>query len=215
MPKSTFSNLPAEKRDRITQCIIEEFAENTYESASINQIVKNADIAKGSFYQYFEDKLDIYKMAIEICQEEKMKYIEGSQKNTRYLDSFTLIRELYISIIQFEIDKPKLSSIMYMYHKSSDLELKNKVEADVDICDGFEIKKILDEGIEKSRIYYNIDVQLVTFLLESMIVNIKEYLKIKRRTDKHVDYKGLINTAVDLVENGIKLKKKRKIDDIL
>lgn len=215
MPKSTFLNLPAEKRDRITQAIIDEFAENTYETASINQIVKNADIAKGSFYQYFDDKLDIYKMTVEICQAEKMKYIEGSQKNTRYLDDFTLIRELYISIIQFEVDHPRLSSIMYMFHKSSDLELKNQVEADVDICDGFEIKKILDDGIDKGTIYYNIDVELVTFLLENMIVNIKEFLKIKQQNDKYVDYKGFINKSVDLIENGIKLRKKNKIDDIL
>ena len=215
MPKSTFLNLPAEKRDRITQAIIDEFAENTYETASINQIVKNADIAKGSFYQYFDDKLDIYKMTVEICQAEKMKYIEGSQENTRYLDDFTLIRELYISIIQFEVDHPRLSSIMYMFHKSSDLELKNQVEADVDICDGFEIKKILDDGIDKGTIYYNIDVELVTFLLENMIVNIKEFLKIKQQNDKYVDYKGFINKSVDLIENGIKLRKKNKIDDIL
>lgn len=215
MPKSTFLNLPAEKKDRIIQAIIDEFSENTYESASINQIVKNADIAKGSFYQYFEDKLDIYKMTIELCQSEKMKYIEESQENTRYLDDFTLIRELYISIIKFEIDKPKLSSIMYKFHKSSDLELKNQVTEDVDICDGFEIKKILDAGIEKGTVYYNIDVELVTFLLENIIINIKEYLKIKRQENKFIDYEGFINTAVDLIENGIKLKRKSKIDDIL
>lgn len=60
MPKQTFFNLPKEKRDRIIAVAKEVFSKNSYEEASINQIVKLAQIPRGSFYQYFEDKDDLY-----------------------------------------------------------------------------------------------------------------------------------------------------------
>ena len=60
MPKQTFFNLPKEKRDRIIAAAKEVFSKNSYEEASINQIVKLARIPRGSFYQYFEDKDDLY-----------------------------------------------------------------------------------------------------------------------------------------------------------
>ena len=215
MPKSTFYNIDEEKRERIIEVIIDEFSENTYETASINQIVKTSEIAKGSFYQYFEDKLDIYKLAMQISQKERINYIERVNENERYKDEFRIMRELCVAIIKFEIDRPKYSSIINKFHKNTDIELKNEVLKDVEIGSRYEFKTILQEGIDSGKIYYNVDVELMAFLLENISRNIKEYFNIKRREDKYVNYEGFVNTAIDLVENGIKSKRKSRIDDIL
>ena len=215
MPKATFYNIDKEKRDRIIEVIIDEFSENTYETSSINQIVKNADIAKGSFYQYFEDKLDIYKMAIEISQKERTEYIEKINNNSRHTDDFRKMRELFISVIKFEIDKPKFSNILNKFYKNTDIDFKNKVIESIEIDNRYEFKTILQEGIDSGKIYYNVDVEFMAFLLESISRNTKEYFKIKRNENKYVNYEGFVNTAIDLIENGIKLKRKRNIEDIL
>lgn len=215
MPKATFFNLPLEKRERITEVIIDEFSENTYETASINQIVKTAEIAKGSFYQYFEDKKDIYKMTIDICQKEKMKYIEKINEKTRYLDDFSIMRELFTAIIKFDLDNPKLSSTLNKFYKIVDLEFKDEILKDIEIDSEYEFKTILQNGIDKGRIYYNVDVELVSFLLENISINVKEYFKIKKDQDKYVSYDGFVNMAIDLIENGIKLKRKRSVEEIL
>lgn len=59
MIKNTFYNLPEEKRQRITDAIFNEFAGSSGERVSINNIIKNANISRGSFYQYFDDKMDL------------------------------------------------------------------------------------------------------------------------------------------------------------
>jgi AcrR family transcriptional regulator len=64
MPKPTFLNLPAEKRDAFVRIALEEFAERLYEAASVTRIVAQAGIAKGSVYQYFEDKEDLFRFLI-------------------------------------------------------------------------------------------------------------------------------------------------------
>lgn len=61
MPTGTFHRLPAARRDRLVNEAIAEFADRTYTEASLSQIARRAEIPKGSFYQYFEDKLDLYR----------------------------------------------------------------------------------------------------------------------------------------------------------
>lgn len=214
MPKLTFLNIDSEKRQRIISVVIDEFAENTYETASINQIVKNSEIAKGSFYQYFEDKLDVYKMAIEISKDKRREYIEEVYQDSDYLDDFAIIRELCITIIEFEIEKPKYSSIINKFYKNTDIELKEDILEDIDIDIRIEFKKILEKGIDNGKIYHNIDIDFTSFLLENISRSTKEYFKMQRRENQYVNYKGFINNAVDLVENGIKAKKRSNIEDI-
>ena len=61
MPTLTFARLPAARRDRLITAAIAEFAERSYTEASLSRIARRSRIAKGSFYQYFEDKLDLYR----------------------------------------------------------------------------------------------------------------------------------------------------------
>lgn len=60
MPTPTFANLPAAKRDAFLTAAIAEFAAHDVASASVSRIVATLGIAKGSVYQYFADKQDLY-----------------------------------------------------------------------------------------------------------------------------------------------------------
>ena len=62
MIKPTFYNLSDDKRKRVLQAILEEFADTDSEKISINRIIKRANISRGSFYQYFDDKVDLVEV---------------------------------------------------------------------------------------------------------------------------------------------------------
>lgn len=70
MIKKTFYNLPYEKRKRITNAVIKEFMERPNEKVSINRIIKTAEISRGSFYQYFDDKVDLIEIITKTMFEE-------------------------------------------------------------------------------------------------------------------------------------------------
>ncbi len=76
MPKPTFFNLPEEKRQRIVELATDEFAANLYHAASLSRVVERAGIAKGSIYQYFEDKLDLYIYIFGLAAERKLAAIQ-------------------------------------------------------------------------------------------------------------------------------------------
>ncbi|MED0951738.1 TetR family transcriptional regulator [Bacillus cereus] len=60
MPKQTFFNLEREKKEVLIQAAMKEFSRVPLFEASISNIIKDAGIPRGSFYQYFEDKEDIF-----------------------------------------------------------------------------------------------------------------------------------------------------------
>ena len=66
MPKETFFNLPEDKRTLICQVAIDEFAAHSFDRVSINRIVARSGIAKGSFYQYFENKHDLFLYLLQL-----------------------------------------------------------------------------------------------------------------------------------------------------
>lgn len=59
MPSERFLNLPEEKKSRILEAAIREFNRAEFEQVSINRIIQDAGIPRGSFYQYFENKEDL------------------------------------------------------------------------------------------------------------------------------------------------------------
>ena len=65
MPKQTFYNLSTEKQKKIIKSARKEFSGVPLAEASIQKIVQDADIARGSFYQYFEDKEDLFEYIVE------------------------------------------------------------------------------------------------------------------------------------------------------
>lgn len=60
MPTSTFFRLPEEKRQRLLDAAWAEFTQVRYVDVSINKIIQGAKIPRGSFYQYFTDKDELF-----------------------------------------------------------------------------------------------------------------------------------------------------------
>jgi len=60
MPTKTFFRLRDEKQETLIRAAIHEFVEHGFERAKIGDIAKNAGVATGSIYQYFEDKRELY-----------------------------------------------------------------------------------------------------------------------------------------------------------
>ncbi|AEV94938.1 TetR family transcriptional regulator [Pediococcus claussenii] len=78
MPTKTFFNLTQEKRDRILKAAEKEFARVPLYKASISNIVKTAKIPRGSFYQYFEDKEDLYGFYFRLILESLQEGLVGA-----------------------------------------------------------------------------------------------------------------------------------------
>ncbi len=65
MARNRFDNLDTEKQEAILRAAGREFSEKGFEAASINRIIHESGMSKGSVYYYFEDKADLFVTVVE------------------------------------------------------------------------------------------------------------------------------------------------------
>lgn len=98
----TFENLSEEKKLRIINSAIEEFANKGYKRATVDNIVSKAGISKGSIFQYFKNKERLYlyicDYQIKIITDEVFKQKENNEN-----DFFKLYKQA--ARVKFEILK--------------------------------------------------------------------------------------------------------------
>jgi AcrR family transcriptional regulator len=125
MPTDTFFNLPAEKRLRIVEAALDEFAEFPYDSASISRLVARAGIAKGSFYQYFESKADLFEWLV--FHELARRKLEVVQSSIRIeaTDFFSTLESMCLAGCRWALTEPRMARIAEaMWYPSSDPDLR-------------------------------------------------------------------------------------------
>jgi len=119
MPTKTYRNLPEEKRLQIEKAAIAEFAANPLQSASINAIVREAGIAKGSFYQYFEDIEDLHAHILTIIYQKKLEVINSLPLDSANLDTFRYLRRVLQAAVEFQLRHPDLARIEHFRRLNS------------------------------------------------------------------------------------------------
>lgn len=113
MAKQTFFNLPEEKKITIINALRCEFSNAALKDALVSNIVKNAKIPRGSFYQYFEDIEDAYYFLIDDYSKKIKKFLLEEIINNKG-DIVISYRHLYIYIldmIENEEDKKYFEKI--------------------------------------------------------------------------------------------------------
>ncbi|MEU3086400.1 TetR/AcrR family transcriptional regulator [Streptomyces massasporeus] len=65
MPTPTWTRLSPARRERILVAAMDEFGTHGYSTGSLNVIAREAGVAKGSLFQYFSGKLDLFSYVAE------------------------------------------------------------------------------------------------------------------------------------------------------
>ena len=121
MPKETFLKLSKEKQQKVINAAKKEFARVPIENVSIKNIGEEADIARGSFYQYFESKEDLLIYILRENSEKLNTKLKDKVKETNG-DIFKLYIFLYDSMIEEFTNNPdqELFKQIFINLKSSD-----------------------------------------------------------------------------------------------
>lgn len=204
MPKKTFLNLPNEKRERIENAAIEEFATYTFRDASINRIINSVGIAKGSFYQYFKDKKDLYKHIVDLSGMLKMSYLTSKLSDMQGAEFFEILEALYVTGVEFSKKYTKLSKIGDDLVKDGDRAFREEILGDSLKKSNEFIEGLLMHGIEEGSINPEINISMISYLITTFSVNLNEYYIMSGASDENAMI--LIREMLNLLRHGIKVK---------
>jgi len=192
VPKTTFNNLPKEKQQKIFDAAVEEFSTKTFSNASINQIIKNAEIPRGSFYQYFNDKEDIYLYMISEIGKEKLVIAKDVDKTNPNADFFESYYNMFKIILDWAKDKPKYMKIGLLMNidDSSFIEKFRQVSRA-----GFQLQKeMLSRDKERGLIKSDVDVDLVVDMLYTL------NMSIQAKYFKDGDYNKMLEKLTEIIK---------------
>ena len=112
MPRRRFLKLDPQKRLNILEAAKAEFAENGFDNASYNTIIKRAGLSKGAMYYYFDDKLDLYVTVLEDVTE-KALVVMGYDDNVELGGSFwEAMREMCVRAWTFALEHPEMAALL-------------------------------------------------------------------------------------------------------
>lgn len=65
--KAAFFKTSQDRQKRVIEAALEEFSRHSFREASLNDIIKRANISKGGMFKYIEDKAELYLYIIELA----------------------------------------------------------------------------------------------------------------------------------------------------
>jgi len=176
MPKATFFHLPEEKRNLIVAAAMREFSNASYQNASINQICKRANMAKGSFYQYFADKLDLYVYLMSLAVGEKIRYFSDVLSDFHALPLPEQIRLLFVKGLEFARKHPEYAALGEQFAKETDETVRSAVIRAGHQQSEALFAQMIQNAIAKGEIDSSVDPLALGLLLISMNQAAHEYM---------------------------------------
>lgn len=108
MPSQTFLNLKPDKKERIMHAAIDEMSAHSYEYINLANIIRDAHISRGSFYQYFEDKDDLCDYFYKYIGEKKMAFFGDLFSFEEDIPLLERFKHIYLKGFEFAKAYPKL-----------------------------------------------------------------------------------------------------------
>ncbi|MDA3821249.1 MAG: TetR/AcrR family transcriptional regulator [Bacteroidales bacterium] len=208
--KETFEKISQEKRDRIINTAIDEFAYKGFSAANVNVIAEKAGISIGSMYSYFKSKDDLFLTIIHVGYkqlEEAFNSVDISSSNI-----FVVIEKL-IRLAVFHAKENKKLTQIYMDLATEGLShLSKKLSWQMERISISYYINIIDEAKENGMVDTAIDTRMAAFFIDNLIVTLQysyssqyfhERLKIFLGEDAVEDDEAVISGIVCLIKKAL------------
>jgi AcrR family transcriptional regulator len=204
--KDTFDKTTEERRQKVLEVAIDEFASNGYAATSINDISRKANISIGAMYSYFASKEDLFLSIVNNAYFLMDKILKDVEENSR--DIFDCIEKMVVASRKFAIEYPQLNRIYLdittqaLSHIS--IRLSDKLEIITPQLLNNLIKKAKDEG----KVNVAIDEKVAAYCMDNIFTMYqfsfssdyyKERLKIYIGEDKLNDIAEVEKSIVNFI----------------
>lgn len=199
--EEVLKNMDPEKRDRIVNAALEEFADNGFKKASTNTIVKNAGISKGLLFHYFNNKESLYNYL--------EKYVIDTVIETLRNELDWDVTDFFNRLMQVAIIKSRLT---YRFPKIFDFFttiLSTKTPEEIlqyreDFAPGL-LQKIYTHNIDYTKFKPDLDMEktmkIINWVIEKYSLELLEHIQNREK-------KFIYNTIMKEFEAYIDILKK-------
>ena len=205
--KAAFDKIPKEKRDRILNVAIKEFADNGFENTSIQQIAKKAGISVGSIYKYFENKETMFSMVVHegmSSLEDLLMSLADSSEDI-LVKAEKIIREL----LKYSRKNPELIKLYCQLTTSDNSEFLNGISQRIEAVSASIYTVTISNAQETGDVRDDINPAFFAFLLDNIFMMLQFTTACDYYKERFFIYTGKQATESDdlIVEQTLKFLK--------
>ncbi|MCA1009178.1 TetR/AcrR family transcriptional regulator [Halobacillus halophilus] len=201
MPKQTFFNLNDDKKSKLVEAAREEFSRVSLYEASIANILKRAEIPRGSFYQYFRDKEDAFFYLLNEHAEERHKnFIENVKKFNG--DLFQAMIEVYKTVFQFSRENGTSNFVrnvlMNMNYKIEHAFTKNLTKQNIEhrFHDIYRLVDMEALHVSDEKEFYHLMQVLIAVTFHNLVHCVSNELSETEALDKYISELSLLKKGL-------------------
>lgn len=184
------------------EATLNEFCENNFENASLNRIIKNAKISKGTFYYHFENKEALYIHLLKKSVDAKWQFINNytqeQQADFSEMDIFDKFLYQAKAGAVFANSNPKYNKLSIMFVKEKGNEIYDKAIEQLNGTTDDILKGMITEAYKNS--------ELNTAFSEDFITQVLSYL-FKYYDDIFYDNITDLDASINNLENFVEFMK--------
>ena len=210
MPKETFFNLSEEKQENVMRAAINEFSKHGFEKGNIGDIAKSAGVAKGSMYQYFENKRELFLYSVqwstELIMKKYQKYMVIPEKINFFDYLYNISKTLLIQIREERDLAIFIQDVFLGKYKNL---MDESMEYMMKVSDEY-LLQYIHQGQKNGYIRKDIDDKLLCIFATGVSYRFKEYMLNKARNlgEDIIDepfecYEAEFKAMIELMKNGM------------
>ncbi len=184
---------------------LKEFSSKTYDDTSLNEIIRNSGISKGSLYHHFGDKFGLLISLLDILVVKKTEFfLPLLSKYDPETGIFETLKSISHATMDYMLEQP-LNYDLSMRLLEYDRNIMNKIKEffPFDFNKGF--GDVVRNAATRGQIRKDLPEDFLIRLLEVVFSNINNIMTCKDPEEVHF----AIDRVMDVLENGIAVNERR------
>jgi TetR/AcrR family transcriptional regulator len=165
---STFRHLPPDKQERVVDAALAEFAAQGYQAASLNRVVAQAGIAKGSLYQYFPNKEGIFQYIFQYGLKLVRRTLTAVKEETLEENFFVRLEKSLMAGVAFSREHPRIFSLYLKVQFDSHVPFRGELLAAVRRYATEYFASLVRQAVRRGELRPGVPRAAVLFLLDAV-----------------------------------------------
>ncbi len=208
--RATFRQLPPDKQERVLDAALTEFADRGYQAASLNRLVAQAGIAKGSLYQYFPNKEGIFRHIFQFALSRVERTLTAVKDETLGESFFVRLEKSLLAGVAFLREHPRIFGLYLKIQFDKNVPFREELLAAVrrhaseyfgSLVRRAGARGELRPGVPEAAVLFLLDALFDRFLQAVAVPSLDMTLGLNRATEAEI--RRRVRELVGLLKDGL------------
>lgn len=164
--KDTFDKTTDDRRQKVLEVAIDEFASKGYSATSINYISRKAHISIGAMYSYFASKEDLFLSIVNNAYFLMEKILKEVATNSS--DIFDCVERMLVASRKFALDYPQLNQIYLDITTQALSHMSLRLSSTLEIITPQVLSNFIKQGKIDGTVNNDIDERVISYCIDNI-----------------------------------------------